>query len=386
MRVTHVLPEIDESYGGPARSVPLLCSATVTCGVEPTIVSTVRGPWQNETVETEKVGVVLTPMSRPQRLGYAKGLRSAIVGSRPDVIHVHGVWRYPAYAAYSASVRLSVPLIVSARSNLMQPSLVRSAMVKKAAQNLFVNRLLDHATKIHCTTSAEMDGSPALDRYQEKCFVVPNVVEHLAGRLPSFAEAAEMLDISPQRRYVLYIGRLNTRKRIDLLISSFMQAKLDVPGDEWRLIIAGSPDSSLGGEVREQFEFGEGKVLPAAVQYIGSVTGKRRLAAFAVAELYSSASMFENFGMSTVEALGSGLPVVTFRDAFPFDVNGGPVLRIAEDENDFVAALREMMETPRTDASAVAAMRLFDELTQDGVAERYCALYHEVCGQSPAGA
>ena len=164
--------------------------------------------------------------------------------------------------------------------------------------------------------------------------------------------------------YVLSIGRIESVKRVDLLVSAM--ARVDKP---IRLVVAGD------GTQRANVErvAGESGVADR-VEFLGTVDDQRLLALYrdALAVLYPPYD--EDFGYVTLEAFLSRKPVVTATDS------GGPNEFVADGVNGFVRApepeaFAEAVNTLARDKRRAASMGEagYDRartVTWDGVVEK----------------
>jgi alpha-1,6-mannosyltransferase len=110
----------------------------------------------------------------------------------------------------------------------------------------------------------------------------------------------ERLDIEDDELMLIYSGRLDSEKRIDVLVKAFeklpgaLKAKFVVVGD---------------GPYRKELESAQRRIKGLTVlPYIGD---KIKLAyLLSAADIYVTAGPYETFGLSVLEAQASGLPVV----------------------------------------------------------------------------
>ena len=106
------------------------------------------------------------------------------------------------------------------------------------------------------------------------------------------------------RPVVLFLGRLNFKKGIDILVHAFSEALRAAP--RAHLVIAG-PDGGLRART-EAWIGAHG--LRDRTTLLDMVTGPDKLALLADADLFVLPSWTENFGIAVIEALACGLPVV----------------------------------------------------------------------------
>jgi alpha-1,6-mannosyltransferase len=141
---------------------------------------------------------------------------------------------------------------------------------------------------------------------------------------------------------LVFAGRLDSEKRVDVLVSAIEQLPSDFPG---KLVLVGE------GPAREWLS--RRAACDARIQVLPYETDRTKLAALlASADIYVSAAPHETFGLSVIEAQSCGLPVVGVR-------SGAMIDRVPKN----VGVL-----TPPNSASALAQGIL--ELSYDGYRRR----------------
>ncbi|MEV6104073.1 glycosyltransferase [Streptomyces sp. NPDC051940] len=192
--------------------------------------------------------------------------------------------------------------------------------------------------------------------------------------IPNIVPAPRAAPAQGTAKVIAAAGRLVRVKRHDLLLHAFAQVAHRHP--DWELRIYG------GGQERRRLE-----ALAAELELAGRV----RLAgvrspiepAFAEASLVTVTSDIESFGMTIVEAMGVGVPVVST----DCPVGPGEIIRDGHDgrlvpvgDADALAgALLELIEDePRRRAMGAAALRSARRYEPAAVAARYSALFTEL--------
>jgi glycosyltransferase involved in cell wall biosynthesis len=162
-------------------------------------------------------------------------------------------------------------------------------------------------------------------------------------------------------RHLLLPGRLHRWKRADLAIAAMRRVRADI-----KLLIAGAGEEAAtlrrlaGGDRR--------------IRFVGHVTDAELLTLYAEALAVLFLPVREDLGLVTLEAFGSGKPVVTCTDS------GEPARLVADGHSGFVcppdpAALADAIELLAANPARAAAMgqagrRVAAEITWDKVAAR----------------
>ena len=127
---------------------------------------------------------------------------------------------------------------------------------------------------------------------------------------------------------LLFVGRLATSKRIDLLIRALARLPR-----EYSLVVAGDNERPEYAEVMEAcIGLAAELQVEARVTFAGRVSDRRLSALYRIADVFVSASLHEGFGMPFLEAMASGLPCVGADIAAVPEVLGGAGL-LFEPEN-----------------------------------------------------
>jgi len=316
MKVLHVISTLAPSSGGPTAALYGMANHQCRAGHDVTICTTNRGNPTSRVLNDIEIragldkGVSLHSFETALvSILISRDLRNWLTKhiAEFDIVHVHGLYRFPStYAAYRAR-KEGVPNVIRPHGGLdpyLYSKSARSVALKRLYERWFDLPNLHAAGAIHYTAEEERQRASFLN-LRAPSFVVPNGVdwtrfEKLPGR--GAFRAAHTLGDAP---LVLFLGRLHSVKGLDLLIPAFDSVRRDIP--DAQLVIVGPENDDYGRKVRGWVQE---RGLTKAVHFIGHLDGADVIQAYVDADVFVLPSYTENFGMTVVEAMVCGLPVV----------------------------------------------------------------------------
>lgn len=317
MRILHVISSLAPASGGPTQVLKDLVASQVGVGHEVTVCTTDRANPVQESLPGEHfdrffpvdVNLRVFPVLYAPLLFSSDMARWLVEEIKKfDIIHIHGLYRFPpTYAAWQAR-RQGVPYIIRPHGALdpylYDKNSTGSLRFKRLYERWFDLPNLHGAGAIHYTAEEERERAAFLG-LKAPSFVVPNGLDWARFRaLPTRGalRARWGLGDAPM---VLFLGRLHFKKGLDLLIPAFDALRRRVPGAQ--LVIAGPENDDYGGKVRGWVRE---RGLEAAVHFVGSLHGADVVQAYVDADVFALPSYTENFGMTVAEAMACALPVV----------------------------------------------------------------------------
>ena len=203
--------------------------------------------------------------------------------------------------------------------------------------------------------------------------VIPNP---LASVLLADASAAEGLADS---HTILYTGRLAPVKGIAHLLDAAGEVCRQAP--DARFVLAGPWQM---GPKPEEWGFGtNGEVFGDGVKWKGHVSWEQMPALYRSASVFVMPSWFESFGISVIEAMAFGLPVVASNaGALPEIVEDGVTgfLVPPGDARALAAAIMKLLQDPalRHRMGRAGRLRVLERYSAERVARETLALYSRV--------
>jgi len=312
MRILQVIASLAPRYGGPPKACFELSRELARRGHDLAIYTT--------TIDGD--GDLTVPLAEPQRIegvqirsfpvqwprGYvfspplARALKVAI--PQYDLVHIHSLYLFSSLAAAHYCQRFGVPYLVQPHGSL-DPYLYRRHRGRKRIYEFLVERRnLNRAAAIHFATEEERELTRPL-RLEAPGIVAPvglNLAEYGDAVPGAFAKAWPQ---TRGRSLILFLGRLNFKKGLDLLARAFGQVARQ--RDDVGLVLAGPDDGGHGASVRRWLAT-EG-VLDKTT-FTEMLLGAEKLSAFRAADVFVLPSYSENFGISVIEAMACEVPVV----------------------------------------------------------------------------
>lgn len=221
-----------------------------------------------------------------------------------DLAHIHAVFSHACVSAADACRKRRVPYIVRPLGTLDPWSLKRKNIRKRIFWHLGVKQLLRGAAAIHYTTREEKNLVEA-ELGLCKGIVIPNGID-LSIMDRQMEPLSEPLGRS-DNPYILALSRIHPKKGFELLIEAFAALKDRGRFRNWRLIFAGDGDAQYVNQLKA---LARRRGLNGDTIFVGWLEGGRKHAALKGASLLAMPSYQENFGISLIEAMAYGVPVL----------------------------------------------------------------------------
>jgi glycosyltransferase involved in cell wall biosynthesis len=265
-----------------------------------------------------------------------------------DAVHIHELWHYPNYAAARASQQNNVPYLISPLGTFAPTALSKGRLKKRLYSALVDRGLSNKAAAFHAMTDHEARDTAAGTSGVSVEIVPIGVDPAEFASKPGPEEFERLYPEVRDKHVVLFLGRLNRIKGLDILIEGFGRAARG--RDDLHLIVAG-PDGGYEHVAREMVK---AESLESKVSFTGPIYGETKLAALSRADVFALTSYGEGFSVALLEALAASLPLVISKEChFPEVAVSGAGLEIDLDPQEFAMALTQVVG----DSSLLANMR-----------------------------
>ncbi|MDD5163414.1 MAG: glycosyltransferase family 4 protein [Candidatus ainarchaeum sp.] len=216
-----------------------------------------------------------------------------------DIIHVHGLNFFSDFLAITAFLHRK-PMVLSTHGGVFHTG--KKSVFKKIYFFCWNRLALRAFKKIVCVSKNDFELFSKIVP-MEKLALVENGIE---------VEKFSKIQKEKKENSFIFVGRISRNKRIDLLIDAFAELK----EKEFKLHIVGMDFDNLTNGLKAR---AEEKGIGKKVFFHGEVPEKELLELMGSSEFFVSASEYEGFGITALEAMAAGcIPIlnniVSFRE------------------------------------------------------------------------
>lgn len=374
LRVVHVVRDIDETSGGPPRSISHLSAGLSGSNqeIKNSILFLARGNARVAIASpVEQIPIPYESWSNRLRVGNnCHKLLSQLGTDSATIFHLHGIWDSVTHNAAKFARRHNIPYVWSPRGMLEPWSLRQKRFKKLLYLALALRKNLDGANRLHATAELEAEHLRGLG-LTSKISVLPNGIPEIPRP-----------ENEVKKRQALFLSRIHPKKGIELLIDAW--SKVQPAG--WSCKIVGPGETSyvekLEARIAERGLSDQLKILP-------SVEDDKKWSLYHESRLFILPTYSENFGIVVAEAMGCGLPVIT-TDGTPWNILKTANLGwyVTPDTPSIQQALKEatsLTEAELENKGQKAKSHIEEHYYWPALASRYAQLYHEIVAETKNG-
>ncbi len=298
------------SYGGPIQSVKLLAEELVKLGHSVSVFTLAYGLKENEFQQKEINGVEVKyfKYQKFNRWFLPKGFFREILKAKDsfDIFHINLIWDPISWVFGFILVIFNKKIIISTRGTFEEELIKkRSYFLKKIIYFLFIKYIFKKTSGFHFTSEIEKNKFFKIFQRQKPYSIIPNLFDYFEFQEQVDKNLLKKFNLD-NKKYILYFGRINWKKRIEVLIDAFYE--LTKEKKDFYLAIIGSADSDYFKKLKNKVK--ELKLEDKIILDGRIVFGKEKIALFQNASLFVLPSISENFGYVVAEALASNVPVI----------------------------------------------------------------------------
>lgn len=306
MKILHVIASVFKQGGGTSEVVPRLARAQKEQGHEVTIAAIRADEISEAAQEAVAAGVINEAKYErsgfwPHAIAYSNGLREALkrLVGEADIVHLHGLWMYPCWAAAWEAQRQGKPYLVMPHGFLNPERLKISKWKKRIIGQLIEKSILRKSSGAVATAPSEVVSIRAYG-YDGSVHVMPIGLDCERFSMRASGEK--------EKKTLLYFSRISPIKGLDMLAEAWGS----LATKDWRLLIVGPDDRGYTEEMKRLFA---AKCEAGSFEFRGPVFGEEKFDLLASADAFVLPTRNENWSIAVAEAMASGLPVICTKGA-----------------------------------------------------------------------
>ncbi len=317
MRILRVIATVDPGTGGPVAGLRAVTPALERLGDQTeflTVDDPMEGYLQSFVGPVHAVGPARGSYSYTPR--FKRWLEKNL--GKYDAVIVHGLWQYLGSTVRSVTRRRGGPPYFVFPHGMLDPGLRQTYPIKHVKKWLYwlaaERAVLRDARTVFFTCEEERRLARTtfpLYRCHERVVAYGTAAPEADPAVSQQAWLARCPGVAG-KRYFLFLGRLHSKKGVDVLIRGYAQLFRGLhAGDQSDL-----PDLVLAGPCLDQEYLKQlhavavSAGIEAKLHWTGMLTGDVKWGALRGAEAFALPSHQENFGIAVVEALACGTPVL----------------------------------------------------------------------------
>ena len=315
MKILHIVEDYSLESGGLRTVIKNLDFYLKSVNIDSYIISSKKE-------EEDDIKIIQSDNIWMYNKNWASEILKNIEINKINIVHIHGVWMFPQFIAARVCIENKIPFMITPHG-MYEPWLwKKSGLKKKIYFNFLAKKLFGKAKYIHAITSDEENNLRKL--FLSNDFIkIPNLIS---------VKKKSNEEINLQK-YILYLGRLDSKKGIDILIKSFSK----IQNSNFTLKIAGTFNPyklELEKLIRELS-------IDNKVEFLGLVKNKQKEDIIKNAWVLIAPSHSEVIGMVNLEAAALKTPVITtYQTGIEkgWNTNGGVLINPTEDDLDAALA------------------------------------------------
>jgi len=306
-------------------------------------------------------------------------VKKVIIEFNPDIVHVHHPFLLSSVAIMYGK-KLGIPKILTLHTQYEQYAYYVSPIPERVTHEAIKMIISNLAYKTDCITTPSASMKELIKGYgiKNRIEVIPNAIHLISFREDDELKRAEIkkrYNLNEDDKIILFAGRVASEKSIDKIIKALAIIKKRSFGKE-KLLIVG--DGTAMGELKQ---LARTLKVEEDVIFVGTVSYEEIKHYYKMAYVFTIASTTETFGIVTIEALASGVPVLAIKapgavDILTDDLDG---LLVDNDVDKFANALEKIIREPELrERLSKGALKTSENYSIDKISESMLNLYQEV--------
>lgn len=304
MKILHVIPSVHKQGGGTSEVVPRLCRAQQELGQDVVLATLNTEDVSDSALQAVQAGVKYNCESELRlwgplkKLGYSRRFGQVLkeLVDWADIVHIHGLWMWPIWAAGWEARRRHKPYVMMPHGYL-EPERLKISKWKKKIVGAFCDGPLLRSADAVVATSAHEEMGIRQYGIKQPVHIMPIGLD---------LECYKISECSGKT--LLYFSRITPIKGLDMLAEVW--GRMDRKG--WKLLIVGPDDRGYATEMKELFA---SRCETSSYEFRPPVFGEEKYRLLSSVDAFVLPTRSENWSIAVAEAMASGLPVVCTKGA-----------------------------------------------------------------------
>lgn len=306
-------------------------------------------------------------------------VKKIITEFNPDIVHIHHPFLLSSVAIMYGK-RLGIPKILTLHTQYEQYAHYVSPIPERLTQEAIKMIIHNLSYKIDCITTPSESMRELIRSYgvKNRIEIIPNAIHLISFKEDDVFKRTEIkkkYNLKEDDKIILFVGRVASEKSIDKIIKALaIIKKRDI--SKVKLLIIGD-----GPAMDELKQLARTLKIEKDVIFAGTVSYEEIRHYYKMAYVFTIASTTETFGIVTIEALASGVPVLAVKAPGAVDIltDGVDGLLVDNDVEKFANALEKIIREPELrEKLSRGTLKTSEKYSIDTISERMLNLYREV--------
>lgn len=316
-RFIHIIGSMDPKYGGPPVVVANLAISQRKKGHYVSIISSYVSDKEFDDVDKEfnflrreSVSLILHKAFSFYRISF-KFLNIFFQNDPNSVFYFHGLYRWPSSIGAFICRLMNHKYVIRIHGSL-DPYLLRKStkgslfyFFKKLSELIIDFPNLRKASLIHVTSANELKKLPNNLKRSSNIAVIPNGIS--IPPKDKHLDIRKHYKLNSNEKILLFLGRINEKKGIDILIDSFPKVFKQI--ENVSLLIIGPDNENYISKLKDNLSCLR-KEIRSKIIFDKEIPRFLLKSYYSQANLYILPSHTENFGLTIVESIYYGTPAV----------------------------------------------------------------------------
>ncbi len=336
----HIINSLDPRFGGPPIVVESLVKEQKKIGNQVTIITTYLNDEELKSIKSEfdyllnnEIKLIFLKAFTFYRISF-KFIRLLINTNKKTIFYFHGLYRWPTTIG-SFICRLKNKKYVIRVHGSLDPYLFKKSIngklfyfFKKLSEQFFDFKNLEKAMWVHLTSQNEFEKLPIRLKKNCRLEIIPNGIS--VPPEDKYINIKKKYKLASNKEVLLYFGRINEKKGLDILIKSFpivFKRKRNIS-----LLIVGPDNDKYMETLKKSLVLMDSKISKNIIFDNNKISRSYIKSYFTQSDLFILPSHTENFGMSVIESIYFGTPTLISKNVDIFhDLKNNNLVNIIDE-------------------------------------------------------